>query len=463
MPPRRKDRVRRASPTVELPELVIAGRAFVRGKLQTLEVGIDADGWIVRLGKDLRGQERHEVGEAILIPSATDLHVHFREPGPSSGSETIRSGTTQAALGGTALVGEMPNTVPPVTHVEDVEDKAGLVRGRAAVDVLLYAALTPRTRVASVSRVAGAFKYYMSPTTGIDTVAEPSGLREQFDAIAASGLALSVHAESPRRFGPELSALDPVGWNETRPPISESEAVDELLQAVPSSLRLHVAHVTEASVAERLRDAGHSFEATPHHLLLSARSGTDARYKVNPPLRADRDRIALWEAFRAGNIPIVASDHAPHDLPAKSLPFPWSPSGMPGVGTMVPLLLAAVRRGDLELERLIAAACDRPARWLGAPHGRIAVGHRADLLVIDFRAVSEISARKMATPCGWTAFEGWKGIFPKEHFFHGRRIVDDGEYVGRHDGQVVRPEYAPGGRPVRGPASRADETPGTSH
>jgi dihydroorotase len=109
---------------------------------------------------------------------------------------------------------------------------------------------------------------------------------------------------------------------------------------------------------------------------------------------------------------------------------------------MLPLLLARVRAGELDLEVLLRAACDRPARWLGQPIGRIAAGHRAHLIVVDFRARTSLSGRRLHSACGWTPFEGWEAILPREHYRDGVRIVEEGEYVGAPTGRVVRPEFA---------------------
>jgi dihydroorotase len=427
---------------VDEPELVLAGRAWVRGRLDNVEIAIDSEGQIQRIAKDLRGGERHDVGQAIILPSATDLHVHFREPSPSSTTENFRTGTLQAALGGVGLVGEMPNTQPPVIRPEDVLEKASRASGNLAVDLFLYAALTPSSSVPAVAREAAGFKLYLSPTSGFPSPMSPAELQGKFREVAASGLPLSVHAENPLRFRENLTPLDTVGWNEVRPPEAETSAVDELFPT-PDGLRLHVAHVTLAASAEHVRMEGHSFEATPHHLLLSARPGQEGRFKVNPPLRSEPDRLALWSLFQSGTVPCLASDHAPHDSTLKDSAFVAAPSGVPGVETMLPLFLAKVRSADLSLPVLIMAAVERPARLLGVPHGRISPGHRANLIVVDFKAVTEISARRLHAPCGWTPFEGWPAVFPTEHYRNGRRIVEDAEFVGDWQGQVVRPEYAP--------------------
>jgi len=422
---------------------VLAGRAFVRGRLQSVEIGISEDGMILSVGKVRSDAPRHDVGEGVILPSASDLHVHFREPGGPDGGESIATGTTQAAVGGVALVGEMPNTNPPVTDVETLMDKAGRVQGAAAVDVLLYASPTRPRALDRLASRAGAFKLYLSPTTGIDTPPDPGELGPLLARLADLGLPVSVHAEDPAMFVSTSDAEDPTAWDSARPPVAERAAIERLLRLAPPALRLHVAHVTQSESVDRLRAAGVSFEVTPHHLLLSEHSRSDAMTKVNPPLRSEKVRRALWERFLRGDVPCVASDHAPHSLTAKERRFPLAPSGMPGVETLLPLLLASVRSGALGLPVLVAAACDRPARWLGQPHGRIAPGHRAHLLVVDFRQRTRIDPAQLHAPCGWTAFEGWEAIFPREHYFHGQKIVADGEFVGRPSGIVVRPEFAP--------------------
>lgn len=425
--------------------LVLAGRALVQGKLQPVEIAIDDAGRIQSIGKIVPGTPRHDVGDAVIVPAATDLHVHFREPGGPAEAETIASGTLGAALGGVTLVGEMPNTRPVVETVESWREKSSLVTGRAAVDVLLYAAPTVSSMLAPLSRHAGGFKVYLSPTTGIENPPTVSERPALWARLADLGLPVSVHAEAPSRFDATVSASTPTEWNAHRPIAAEEAAVEELLHT-PMALRLHVAHVTTALSARRLRSAHLSFEATPHHLLLCDRSGADARFKVNPPLRAEAEREGLWEAFRRGEVPMVASDHAPHPSGAKGLPFDRAPSGVPGVETMLPILLAKVRAAELDLGILLRAACDRPARWLGQPFGRLAPGHRANLLVVDFTRRSTVEGKMLRSPCGWTPFEGWEAIRPREHYRDGERIVEGGEYVGRPRGQVVRPEYAPGER-----------------
>jgi dihydroorotase len=440
-PPARRHRSESPRIVEIAPASVLAGRAFVRGKLQPVEIAIGEDGRILSVGKIRSGAPRHDVGDAVILPAATDLHVHFRDPGGSEDVENLATGTIAAALGGVALVGEMPNTRPPVTDLDALQAKAARVAGRAAVDVLLYASPAVARHRATLARAAGAFKLYLSPTTGIETPPRMNELPELLPQLSELGLPLSVHAEDPGKFDGAPHPHSPVEWNEHRPIRAELAALDPLLAAAPA-MRLHIAHVTSGDAVGRLHGRAVSFEATPHHLLLSDRSGVDARFKVNPPLRPETERAALWEAFRRGDVPCLASDHAPHTASDKALPFEQAPSGVPGVETMLPLLLARVRTNELSLDTLVRAASDRPARWLGQPCGRIAVGHRAHLLVVDFRARTSLRGRRLHSACGWTPFEGWEAILPREHYRDGVRIVEDGEYVGSPTGRVVRPDFA---------------------
>jgi dihydroorotase len=420
----------------------LAGRVWIGGRLQPMEVGVGEDGRIVAIGKDLAGGERHDVGDAVLIPSAVDCHAHFRDPGGSDAIENLETGTRQSALGGIGATVDMPNTQPPTNTIDRLDSKIERAEGRLAVDLLVYAALTVPERVAPLARRAAGFKLYMAPTTEIDPP-RIERLPTLLAAASATRLPVAVHAEDPRRFREATGLEGTEGWNARRPPEAEREAYEQL-HPFPGGLRLHIAHVTLPSLASQILREGQSFEVTPQHLLLSAGRGADARWKVNPPLREPPAASELWEMFRRGLVPILASDHAPHSSELKARPFLEAPSGMPGSETMLPLFLARVRDGELDLPVLVRAAADRPARLLGLPQGRIAVGHRANLLVVDFRRRIEIRARSLHAPCGWTAFEGWPAIFPLEHYIDGRLVVKDGEYVGAHEGRVVRPEFAPG-------------------
>ncbi len=422
---------------------VLAGRAWVGGRLQSVEVGISEEGDIVRVARTIRASRRVDLGESVLIPSAVDLHVHFRDPAPPGAAETISDGTLQAVHGGVGAVGDMPNTEPPIRTVEDLEAKESRARRRSACHLVLYAQASRPAAVRRLAGAAGALKLYTAPTTGVPEPPPAAEWPELFGAVRATGLALAAHAEDPAEFvEPPRAPEDLPGWDAARPESAERSSVERLI-ASAGPARLHIAHATQEAVVDRVARAGYCCEATPHHLLLSSEVrdlGTAG--KVNPPLRGEATRRRLWEAFRTGRIPILASDHAPHAESEKARPFPLAPSGVPGVETMIPLMLARVARAELSLPVLQAAACDRPARWFGLPMGRLSPGHRASLLAVDFRRRIRLRSGALHAPEARTPFEGREAVFPLRHYLDGEPVVDLGEYVGRRQGRVLRPDYA---------------------
>lgn len=161
---------------------------------------------------------------------------------------------------------------------------------------------------------------------------------------------------------------------------------------------------------------------------------------MNPPLRTSLDQEALWEALLSGEIDIIESDHAPHTTDEKEVDFSEAPSGIPGVETMYPVMLYVFLMKGYPLERLVSALCSRPARLFGLKKGRIAKGMDADFIVVDLKKVKKIMADRLHYKCGWTPFEGMKGIFPTDLFVRGERIIEDEELVGdRGFGRFVKP------------------------
>lgn len=158
---------------------------------------------------------------------------------------------------------------------------------------------------------------------------------------------------------------------------------------------------------------------------------------MNPPLRSAADRAALWDAFRAGRIDVVASDHAPHTLDEKQAPFDEAPAGVPGVATSFPLLMRRTRAGEIELARLVATMATRPAEILGLAKGTIDVGRDADLVVVDPRSSEPIRARRLRYKCGWTPFEGMDACFPRAVYLRGEAVVEEGEPVSEDRGQLM--------------------------
>jgi dihydroorotase len=412
---------------------VIRGRVFFRGRLEPLSLGIAEDGRIAAVKKVLRGDEEIDYGDALILPGCVDLHVHMRDPGLTQ-KDDFPSGTRAAAIGGVTTIADMPNTEPPVTSAGVYDEKVADLRGRSAVDFALYAA--PRSPDSVVPlRGAIAFKAYMAESTGALQIGAKE-LQGILRGAEASKKLVAVHAEDPAKFrGGKVRGLE--DYAAARPKEAEVSAVS-WLASVRGTTRVHVAHVTCVEALDAV-PAGVTCEATPHHLFLDTSRPLGGLGKVNPPLRSAADRAALWDAFRAGRIDVVATDHAPHTLDEKQVQFDEAPAGVPGVATSFPLLLRRTRAGEIDLVRLVATMATRPAEILGLAKGTIDIGRDADLVVVDPRSSEPIRARRLRYKCGWTPFEGMDACFPRVVYLRGEPVVDDGEPVAEYHGRLVPP------------------------
>ena len=226
---------------------------------------------------------------------------------------------------------------------------------------------------------------------------------------------------------------------------SETPTCGVLQLAHETGRRLHVLHVTTAGEVPLLSANKHlaSFEVCPQHLTLSApecydRLGTLAQ--MNPPIRDARHQAALWEAIRNGAVDVLGSDHAPHTLEEKAKAWPASPSGMPGVQTLVPLMLNHVAEGRLTLERFVDLTSAGPARVFGMrAKGRLAPGYDADLTLVDLAAKKTITNDWSKSKCGWTPFDGMQVTgWPIATLVRGRIVMRDGALQGTPSGRPVR-------------------------
>lgn len=411
------------------PDLILEARAFVRGDFQDVEIGLDLEsGRILAVKKDLPGSPRRRHRGRLLVPSGVDLHVHFRDPG-APGKEDFRSGTAGAALGGIGTVVDMPNTDPLVDRVGRFEDKRERVASKALVDWGLWATMTPSTPdPLALLRGAAGLKLYLAPTTGIPDPGTANELRTRLEAARRADRLAILHAETvspaPPRNLAEHHAL--------RSPEGEVDAVRRVATVAAPLAAVHVAHASTVGTLDAAIGARFSVGVTPHHLLLSqANSPPGGAGKVNPPLRTDAERIALWDAFARGAPVLLESDHAPHTQEEKSRPFPEAPAGVPGVETMYPLLLFEAQRQKVPVARVIEALSERPAARMGLSKGQIEAGFDADFFFFDPHASFPVRGVQLASKCGWTPFEGWNSFLVETHYLHGEIAVDDHRLVAR--------------------------------
>lgn len=416
--------------------LVLEGRAFYRGRLERLAVGIE-DGKIAKIAKQLRGDEYKDYGDRLILPGGVDLHAHFRDPGLTH-KEDFATGTAAAAVGGVTTVLDMPNTVPPVATRDAYEAKRRIASGKANVDFGLYGLIRAPGDVRRFAGLAPAGKLYMAESGGVLGQSDPDVWREIVAACAETSFRLVVHAEDPRAFAGAGKHL--AGHDRARPPEAEASAIRALADAAKaceSPPKIHVTHLTSRAGLQAVADTGFSSDVTPHHLFLDHTMPLKTLGKANPPLRSPEDRGELWRALLAGGIDAVASDHAPHTVEEKDAPFPDAPSGVPGVETMLPVLLRQVKAGDLPVVRFVEITAMRPAGILAVDTGSVDEGAAANLIVVDPRKVVTIRAKDLHSRCGWTPFEGSEAVFPETTFVHGELAAEGREVVGEGLGRLI--------------------------
>jgi len=411
---------------------VVEGKLFFQGRLQKACVGIE-EGRIVSVRKVLKGDEHFDFGDRLVLPGAIDPHVHFRDPG-LTGKEDFSTGSLSALHGGVTCVLDMPNTVPPVIDASSLREKREAISGRSWIDYGLFAGIAPGTDVQSMGKCVG-YKIFLGSSTQSVLLKEEKDLVRGLEAVGKAGRPVSVHAEEDAMLfrGEERSLRD---HEECRPRQAELAAI-ERLKRYHRLARINVCHVSCLESLSSLKGSGMTFEVTPHHMLLDASMDLGAWGKVNPPLRRKADREALFQSFCRGEVPMLATDHAPHAHEEKERDFGEAPSGLPGVETGFAMMLALVKKGFLSLDVLLRSACYNPAMTFGLNKGEIAEGRDADLVVIDPRDVTAIKGREMHSKCGWTPYEGREALFPQAVFLRGRLVLRDGSTLAECKGREV--------------------------
>lgn len=414
------------------------------------DIGI-RDGRIAQLGT-AASASAHEIFDAHglhILPGVIDTHVHFREPGAEY-KEDMETGSRAAVMGGVTAVFEMPNTAPPTTTAEAVADKVARAKSRMFCDFAFYVGATGNNidELATLETLEGvaSIKVFLGSSTGSLLVEDPAKLRE---LLTKTRRRLSFHAEDEARLRARFSHRiegDVTSHSVWRDAETAYSATKTLLQlARETGTLVHVLHVSTAEEIELLtaaRDIA-TAEVTPNHLTLEAseaytRLGTKAQ--MNPPLRDKHHIAALWEGLRQGVIDTLGSDHAPHSLEDKAKPYPASPSGMPGVQTLVPVMLNHVNAGRLSLSRFVDLTSHGPARVYGiAGKGRLAAGYDADFTIVDMKAEHTITNEWIASRCGWTPYEGRKVKgWPVTTIVRGQIVMRDGEIRETPSGKPVR-------------------------
>ena len=424
------------------------GTVFTPEATEITDIAVK-DGKIVDFGSFDNAEEIIDCTNLFVFPGLIDTQCHFREPGGEH-KETLETGTLSAALGGVTGIFEMPNTNPLTITPEAMEFKLKKAHETSYVDFAFYFGGTAEyaehlSEWENIDGVCG-IKIFMGASNG-DLL---SATDEEIDAIVANGKrVIAVHAEDESIMnenkvtilGDSNDVAMHYKWRSEESCLNATKRIVTI--AKKYSRKVHILHITTAQEMAFLKankDIA-SAEVLANHLTLHAPDCYDmfgTLAQQNPPIREKHHQDALWAAVANGTVDIVASDHAPHTLDEKSGTYPNTPSGTPGVQTLIPIMLNHVHEGRLSYERLVDLMAYGPYRIHKIKNKcLIRKGFNADFTVVDPKTEHIISNAEQASKSGWTPYDGKKVVgFPKMTIIGGKTIMRDGEITGRSNNQI---------------------------
>ena len=355
----------------------------------------------------------------IVAPGLIDIHVHFREPGDEE-EETIASGSAAAVAGGYTSVVCMPNTNPPIDEATAVEYVHRMGRQARKTFVHVMGAITKNREGQELSEMG-----LMTQAGAVGFTDDGCGVQDTAVMLRALKYAsmfnrvISQHCED--RSLAKNGVMN-AGYNATilglpgMDPLAEEMMLWRDIQLVKKTgTRYHAQHISTKGAVKIIREAKSeglpvTCEVTPHHLLLTEEAivDYDTNFKVNPPLRTQKDIDALKQAVSDGLIDALATDHAPHLQSEKELEFLTAPCGMVGIECALPLYRKAlIDTGVCNWSQMLAMLTWRPAEIINVEKGSLAVGDRADVVVIDPDAAWTIDATKFYSKSRNCPYQGW--------------------------------------------------------
>ena len=424
------------------------GTCYIGGKLVNTDITVSG-GKIKSIGKaDLNNHKVYDAENKIVLPGIIDTQVHFREPG-STDAEDLESGSRAAVLGGVTSLFEMPNTNPPTANLVEFEKKLKAAKNRMHSNYAFYFGATPSNtdQLAQLKNVEGCcgVKLFAGSSTGNLLVDKEADIEK---VISSSDRVVSIHSEDEdiiklrKKFIRKGDVHSHHEWRNVECAMSSTRRVVKIAERY--NKKIHVLHVTTKDEVDFLamHKKNVTFETTPQHLTLYApdcydKLGTYAQ--MNPPLRGKEHYDRLWTAIKNNIVDVLGSDHAPHLKANKDKEYPDSPSGMPGVQTIFPVMIDHVNNGKLTLNQLINLMCENPCRIFGIKNkGFIKEGFDADLTIVDMKKEVTIKDEMIASKCGWTPFNNYKVKgFPVGTIVNGILVMSDGKILVESKGKPL--------------------------
>ncbi len=424
------------------------GSCYVGGKLEKADIGI-FDSKIKKIGDiNVNSSKVYNASGKVILPGIIDTQVHFREPG-STDAEDLESGSRAAVLGGVTSLFEMPNTNPPTSNLIEFKKKLQAAKNRMHSNYAFYFGATPNNteQLAQLKNVEGCcgVKLFAGSSTGNLLVDKEADIEK---VISCSDRIVSIHSEDEdiiklrKKFIRQGDVHSHPDWRNVECAISSTRRVVKIAERY--NKRIHVLHVTTKEEVDFLamHKKNVTFETTPQHLTLYApdcydKLGTYAQ--MNPPLRSKEHYDRLWVAIKNNIVDVLGSDHAPHLKEDKEKEYPKSPSGMPGVQTIFPVMINHVNNGKLTLKQLIDLMCENPCKIFGIKNkGFIKEGYDADLTIVDMDKEVTIKNDMIASKCGWTPFNNFKVKgFPVGTVVNGILVMSDGKILVESKGKPL--------------------------
>jgi dihydroorotase len=428
--------------TVMLPWGPVATDIGVRaGRIASLDAGSDTADELF----DARGLH--------VLPGMIDPHVHLRDSGQGGfdpAVESIPTGTRAAILGGVCSVFDMPNTNPPAIDAESLRIKSDYIPGHAFCDMGIYVGATKQNadELGALEQLSGvcAVKVFAGSSTGNLLVEDDASIER---VLRSGRRRVAFHAEDEYRLNERRAQFSRGQGYEQHAIWRDEECAFLGTRRIVALARktgrpVHILHTSTAAEFSYLRDHTDfvSVEVLLNHLTQAAPEAYEAlgAYAVmNPPIRTAAHRDAAWQAVNNGLVSTIGSDHAPHSHAAKAIPWPDCAAGLTGVQTLLPLMLDHVHAGRLSLGRMVDLMAAGPARIYGALNkGRIAVGMDGDFTIVDLQAKRRISNDWIASPCGWTPFDGVSVTgWPMATIIRGRIVMREDEVLGEPAGRII--------------------------
>jgi dihydroorotase len=424
------------------------GSCYINGKLEQTDIAIN-NGKIEKVGKlSLNSAKVFDATDKIVLPGIIDTQVHFREPG-STDREDLESGSRAAVLGGVTSVFEMPNTNPPTSNLVEFNKKLDLAKNRMHCNYAFYFGATPENidQLAKLKGLEGCcgVKLFAGSSTGKLLVDKEKDIEK---VISNSDRIVSIHSEDEeilnlrKKFIKEGDVHSHPEWRNAECAMSSTRRVVKIAERY--NKQIHVLHVTTKEEVDFLamHKKNVTFEITPQHLTLYAPDCYDklgSFAQMNPPIRKKEHFDRLWVAVKNSIVDVLGSDHAPHSKEDKLKKYPASPSGMPGVQTILPIMLDHINNEKLSLGQLVKLMCENPCKIFGIKKkGYLKEGYDADLTIVDMNKNATIKNEMIASKCGWTPFDNYKVKgFPVATIINGAIVMKDGKVVAESLGKPL--------------------------